>query len=186
MTLTKAIPGQINSDLQELVSEVDPEGLTSLSAPDVVQAYLLGLPTLGTPNASSLVSPPISAQSNASAQALLYGLQHAPAVAQTLLVNVTATSYPIETNGVAEYLSTNTTIAVLDEFLNAGLGLIMGDLHAFVNFTSSGLFSAAENYTLTNEEGLDAALQILIGSAVRQDRAYLHLVDGLSLGIKIP
>ena len=86
-----------------------------------------------------------------------------------------------------EYLSENTTIATLEAFFERGLGLIMSDLNAFVEFTSSGLFSGEGNFTIGSERGLDVALQSLITStANNQDHTYVNLVNGLGLNITIP
>ena len=184
--MTHAITDQTNSDLGALISEFDPQGTYSTLAPDVVQAYLLGLPVLAGPDAVHLVPQQYLSQANSTAQALLAGLQHAPAVAQALFVNHSATAYPIETSGIEEYLASNDTIALLDGFISNGLDLVMSDLDVFVQFTSSGLFSGAENLTVTSETGLDTALQSLVTSTVRQDHVYATLVNNLGLGISIP
>ena len=184
--LVQGITTQTNTDISDLVSEVDPKGIHSTLAPDVVQAYLLGLPLLAAPAAVNMVPSQALNQVNPQAQAMLSGLQGAPSVAQALLVNSSATAYPIETSGVEEYLSTNTTIATLNGFINQALTLIMKDLNIFVHFTSSGKFSGAQNLTIGSQAGLDVALQSLVTSTARDDSNYVNLIRALGLGIAIP
>ncbi len=182
----QALPKAISDakpNVRDLTTEVDPKGITNLLAPDVVEAFLLGLPFLATPNATTQVAPQISESTNATAQALLLGLQHAPAVAKAIFVNASATIYPVQTVGAADFLADNYTTAQIDGRLNAGLGLIMSDLGAFVNFASSGLFSGAGNFSIPDQEGLDKVLQTLISSTVRKDHVYVNEKTGLGIGL---
>ena len=183
--LLQSITNQTKIDLVDLISEVDPQGIHSTLAPAVVQAYLLGLPLLGAPAAATLVPSQVLNQVNLPAQALLTGLQRAPAVAQSLLENASATAYPIQTSGVEEYLATGTTVETLNGLINRALGLIMSDLNNFVDFTSSGMFSGAYNFTIGSETGLDVALQSLITSTAHQDSNYVEMVRLLNIGITI-
>lgn len=162
---------------------MDPQGTTNLLAPDVVEAFLLGLPFLATPNATTQVSPQISTSTNATAQALLFGLQRAPAVAKAIFVNNSATIYPVQSTGAADFLADNYTTAQIDGRFNAGLGMIMRDMGAFVKFASSGLFSGAANYSITDHEGLGVVLQTLISSTVRKDHVYVDEKTGLGIGL---
>ena len=184
-TLIRISTEELNHDLHSFVTEIDPNGTTNLIAPDIVRAYLLGLLIPASPNPSTPIFAQISSQTNASAQALLSGLQHAPSVAQALFVNASATSYPIQTTGIEEYLADGSTTHLISGFLNKALALVMSDLDVFVNFTSSGLFSGAGNITVPDGDGLDGALKSLIGSAVHQDRNYGEWVNSLGIGIGV-
>jgi hypothetical protein len=185
-TWQQALPAAISdahNNVHDLTTEVDPKGITSVLAPNLVEAFLLGLPFLATPNATTQVSPQISNSTNATAQALLLGLQRAPAVAKAIFVNNSATIYPVQTTGAADFLADPYSTAQINGRLNAGLGLIMSDLSAFVKFASSGLFSGPGNYSIPDHEGLGAVRKTFISSTVREDHVYVDERMGLGIGL---
>lgn len=110
-------------------------------------------------------------------------MQRAPAVAKEIFVNNSATIYPVQTTGAADFLAGNYATGQIEGRLNAGLGLMMSDLGAFVNFTSTGLFSGLGNFSVPDQEGLDVVLESLISSTVRQDDVYVKEKTELGIGL---
>ena len=183
----QALPQAIalaESNIQSILTEVDPQGRTSVNQSSAFQAFLLGFPLLASSNAANLVTPQLQTATNASAHALLSGLQNAPSVARILYPNDNSQSSVLSLGNIQPYLATIETMAQMDTLLNDALGLVMSNLEVFVHFAGSGLFSGAGDYGVDGDnQGLDAGLASFVTSAADNDHRYSAMVTALGIGL---